>query len=330
MDSQTTVVVSDGPVAADGTTIQIAELVSRRLTLRMLSLGATMWQLFPTGLSPERSLCLFHEHPSDYAENRPYLGSFVGPVSNRIGGSNFEIDGTQYEVEPNEGRHHLHGGPNGFSRAHWDVTEIEGSGVRFELRRADGQDGYPGNLTVVNEWHLDGATLRNEWTATSDRATPVSPTNHSYWNLADRGDVLSHRVEIPASRVVAVDSELIPTGVLAPVGSLDARTAVGIGDLVAKHQPGVDQSYVLDRPGPIRLIGPDGVALTITTTLPAVQLYTGQYLEPGDTGGRYGPYAGVCLETQYLPDAINQAEFASPIAEANKPLVHSTTWEFAL
>lgn len=330
MASHTLVRRQLGPDDVDGQPIEIVELISPQLTVRMLSLGASLWQLFPTGSGPDESLCLFYESPADYAHNETYFGSYVGPVANRIGNSRFRIDDDEYRLEPNDGVHHLHGGPNGFSNRQWSVATDDSGVVRFELQRPDGEDGYPGNLTVVAEWTLDGARLTNRWTATSDRVTPVSLTNHSYWNLAATGDILDHRIEIPASSVVVADSELISTGELASVGTLDTRSSVRVGDLVAANEPGIDQSYVLDRPGPSVLSAPGGRSVTVTTTLPILHLYTGQKLLPASTDGRYGPFSGLCLETQHPPNAVNHPTLASPLVGPASPVEHVTTWEFAI
>lgn len=320
------------------------ELWNDRLAIRLLNLGATLWDIRAAdGLD---GLALALPTAEDYFTNPAYLGVSVGPVANRIAGATFTLDEQLYELQINEGPNQLHGGPTGFSHRLWDVETVPDADgatreARFSLHRPDGEGGYPGNLDVTVGYRLDGNRLRYRWTARTDAATPVSLTNHAYWNLAGGGTIADHELSVPAGRYVAVDDASLPTGSLPSVDgtAFDLQTPATLSTVIDRLDgDGVDHCYVLDEPAspaaaddPIVLAHPpSGRRLEITTTLPGVQVYTGQFLDGGERFGGYQRHGGLCLETQHLPDAVNQPSFPSCIVEPRQPVTHTTDYLFTL
>ena len=256
----------------------------------------------------------------------------------------FDLDGRRHRLEPNEGPNQLHGGPTGLSHKPWDAeTVVDDDGVtrevRFTLHRPDGEGGYPGNLGVMVAYRLEGSRLRYRWTASATTPTPVSLTNHAYWNLAGGGTITDHVLSVPAGHVVEVDHASLPTGSLPSVGgtAFDLRTPTRLGTVIERLDgAGVDHCYVLDDGGragrsPIGLSHPpSGRRLEITTTLPGVQVYTAQYLDGSRRFGGHRRHGGVCLETQHLPDAVNQSTFPSCIVMPGRPVEHITDYRFTL
>lgn len=322
------------------------ELHNDRLAVRLLNLGATLLAIRPADSADDRgdNLALALGSAEEYFGNAAYLGVTAGPVANRISGATFELNGRRCRLEPNEGPNQLHGGPTGFSHRPWEVETVPDDDgatreVRFSLHRPDGEGGYPGNLAVTVAFRLDGNRLRYEWTASTDAPTPVSLTNHAYWNLAGGGTIVDHVLSVPAGRIVEVDQASLPTGSLPAVADtpFDLRTSTRLGAVVDRLDgEGLDHCYVLDESDPdaatpiVLSHPPSGRRLEITTTLPGVQVYTGQYLDGSERFGGHPRHGGVCLETQHLPDAVNQPAFPSCIVEPGRPVTHTTDYVLTL
>lgn len=321
------------------------ELFNDRFAVRLLSLGATLWDIRPVEFEPARpGLCLSLTSAEDYFGNAAYLGVTAGPVANRIAGAGFQLDGRRHDLEPNEGPNQLHGGPTGFSHRPWNAETLSDDDgatreVRFGLRRPAGDGGYPGNLDVTVTYRLDGNRLRYRWTAITDTPTPVSLTNHAYWNLAGSGTIGDHLLTVPARRIVDIDGASLPTGSLPTVDgtAFDLRTPTTLATVIDQLDGGgLDHCYVLDesrqagRPPIVLSHPPSGRRLEITTTLPGVQVYTAQYLDGSDRYGGHRRHGGVCLETQHLPDAVNQPSFPSCIVEPGQSVTHTTDYVFTL
>ncbi|GGY84650.1 aldose epimerase family protein [Streptomyces nitrosporeus] len=261
------------------------------------------------------------------ADPGPYFGALVGRYANRIAGSSFELDGKRYHLAPNEGRNQVHGGPRGFDKRVWDAEEVP-DGVRLSLVAEDGEEGFPGRLAVSVAYTLDpGGALRISYRATAGAPTVVNLTNHTYWNLAgaDSGSALGHELRIAAGRITPVDGESIPTGETAPVDGtrFDFREAKPVG-------PGYDINYVLDAPGdaPVAELydAASGRALTVWTTEPGMQLYTGDHL-----GGRsFAACAGIALETQHFPDSPNRPAFPSTVLRPGEEFTSTTVYGFSV
>lgn len=283
------------------------------------------------------NIALGYADPADYLYDGPCLGKCPGRYANRIARGHLVVEGIEYKLAINNGPNALHGGPDGFQNRIWDAREIE-NGVEFTYTSADGEENYPGNLTVkaIYTWD-DSDTLILRFEAQTDKATVVNMTNHSYWNLngADSGTVLGHEMSIKADEWLPTDETLIPLPEApAPVEGtpMDFRTAKEIGrdinsDFAAlKYGKGYDNCWVIREWEPGRLMT-DAVVLTskesgrrlrIDTDQPGVQVYTGNWLagSPLNRSGKpYEDYDGVAIEAQGYPDAPNRADFPSQILQ---------------
>ncbi|HEY3861097.1 MAG TPA: aldose epimerase family protein [Verrucomicrobiae bacterium] len=263
-----------------------------------------------------------------YLALSPYLGALVGRYANRIAQAAFTVDGVKYNLAANNGPNALHGGRKGFDKAVWQAAPV-GTGARLVLSylSKDGEEGYPGNLSVEAAYSLtEDHGLRLDFTATTDKTTVVNLTQHAYFNLAGGGDVLGHEVQIDADRFTPVDATLIPTGELRPVAGtpFDFRQPMAIGarieqdDEQLKRGQGYDHNFVLNHPtGRLDVVARvrepgTGRVLEVLTTEPGVQLYTGNFLNgavKGKDGRVYGRRSGFCLEAQHFPDSPNQPAF---------------------
>jgi aldose 1-epimerase len=262
-----------------------------------------------------------------YLRRHPYFGALVGRVGNRIGGARFELDGRAYRLAANEGPNHLHGGIRGFDKALWRAEAgetSEGPALRLHHVSPDGEEGYPGRLEVEAIYTLtEENVLRLEITAKSDAATPVNILHHSYWNLSGKpgASVLDDELCLFAGAYTPMGPGLLPTGEIRPVAGtpFDFMQARPIGrDL---DGAGYDVNFVVD--GPPNQLRPvarlenaaSGRVMEVFANQPGVQLYTGIYLD-GSTSGKGVPhrrYAGLCLETQAFPDAINRADWRGQV-----------------
>ncbi len=245
-----------------------------------------------------------------YLQRHPYFGATVGRFCNRIANGKFSLDGQEYSLVTNNGPNHLHGGTIGFDKLVWQAEEIETAGevgVHLTLTSPDGQEGYPGTLTVHTEitWNTQ-SELKIVFRATTDKATVVNLTNHSYWNLAGagQGNVHEHELQLQCENYLAVDDTLIPTGEIVSVAGtpLDFREPHKIGERIDElpMTKGYDHCFVVVGPaGALRRCArvkdpASGRVMEVLTTQPGVQLYTGNHL-----GEPYGQHGGFCLETQH-------------------------------
>ena len=278
----------------------------------------------------------------------PFFGALIGRVGNRIGGGRFTLDGQAYRVGTNSGKHSLHGGFKGFNSVVWSAREAQnadGVGLVLAYLSADGEEGYPGNLSVEVTYTLTAdPALRIEYRATTDKPTPVNLTNHAYFNLAGSGagSVNDHILQLNAAETTVVDSELIPTGEVASVAgtAFDFRQPKRIGaDIRSGEQQvvygrGFDHNFILTRESDTgleraaRVYDPaSGRVLEAWTTEPAIQFYSGNFLDGtlvGSHGGLYRQGDAFCLETQHYPDTPNHANFP-PVVLRPGETYHTTT-----
>lgn len=281
-----------------------------------------------------------------YVNGHPYFGSTVGRFCNRIGNASFTIDGQQYDLVVNHGKHQLHGGKQNFAYQVWDAQTLETKdsvGIRMTLTSPDGDNGFPGTVTAVAEYTFNNAgELKIVYSATTDQPTHVNLTNHSYWNLGGVGSGTAryHVVAIEADRYLDVDDDLIPTGALNEVDGtpLDFRSPTTIDERVDRltSTKGYDHCFVVrGEAGTLRLAAkvtdPDsGRTLEIETTQPGVQLYTGNHLGGGDATAGAGQHDAFCLETQHYPDAPNKPEFPSTLLRPGETMQETTVHRFGI
>ena len=290
----------------------------------------------------------------DYLTRARYFGSIVGRYGNRIAGGRFTLDGSAVQLTINNGANHLHGGVRGFDRAIWRGEPFDretGSGVTFTYTSADGEEGYPGTLKTSVTYTLTRHNeLVLEYVATTDGATPINLTNHSYFNLAGRGlgDILQHQMTLHAGQYIPTDAGQIPTGEIASVTGtpFDFRTAVAIGgnidadDEQIRRGNGYDHTLVIDgwsddgsRSGDLRraahVADPvSGRTLDVATTEPGVQFYSGNNLVAERNG--FGRRTGFCLETQHFPDSPNHPAFPSTILRPGDIYRSKTVYSFGV
>lgn len=298
------------------------------LSAEIMTYGATLMALrTPDRAGQLENVALGFDTLEPYLAGTPYFGATVGRYANRIAGARFSLDGREYKLAANDGRNHIHGGVVGFDKAVWTARPIDvdtRAGVTLSHVSPDGDEGYPGELTVHVSYVLsDDDCLSIDYRVTTTKPTPVNLTHHSYFNLSAARDVTGHTLRINADHYTPVDADLIPTGDLAPVAGtpFDFRAARQIGacidedDAQLRLAGGYDHNYVLNKPTPDALAcaallsdPTSGRVLELWTTEPGLQFYSGNSLS-----GRFARRSGLCLEPQHFPNSPNEPRFPSTI-----------------
>ncbi|UED86656.1 aldose epimerase family protein [Streptomyces profundus] len=335
---------------ADGTEIQRWTLSAGGVRLGVLNFGGIVQSLeVPDRDGELANVSLGFGELGPYLGDSPYMGALIGRYGNRIAAGRFTLDGTEHQVPVNDGPNSLHGGTTGYDKRVWDVTPHGRSGLTLHYTSPDGEMGYPGELDVTVAYTLtDEGAFRIEYTATTDAPTVLNLTNHTYFNLAGEGSggIYDHKLSLNAGRFTPVDETLIPTGELASVGGtpFDFRRGKTIGeDIRESHQQilygqGFDHNFVLDKGGTAR---PERIAqvyergsgrlMTVSTTEPGVQFYSGNFLDGtlvGTSGRAYRQGDGLCLETQHFPDSPNQPDFPSTTLRPGETYRSTTVYAF--
>ena len=348
MQQPGTIVKTEFGVMPDSTKVSLYTLVNHSgITMKVTNYGGIITSLMvPDKNGKAEDIVLGYDSLSQYVANTPFFGALIGRYGNRIAKGKFALDGQEYMLALNDGPNHLHGGLKGFDKVVWEAEEFKtDSAVGIKLHRVsrDGEEGYPGNLDVSVTYTLnDNNTLVFDYTATTDKATPVNLTQHSYFNLAGNGDVKSHELMINAYKYTIVDSTLIPTGELRDVKGtpFDFTTAKPIGkDLeAAGGKPiGFDHNFILNAKSindlAAQVVEPtSGRMMEVYTDQPGIQFYTGNFLDgtiTGKSGKVYQQYSGFCLETQHFPDSPNQAAFPSTILKPGEKYHTTTIYRFS-
>lgn len=283
-------------------------------------------------------IVLGFETLDEYVQCPRYFGALIGRHANRIARGRFSLDGVEYQLPCNNGPNHLHGGFKGFDKRVWDVRESDNA-LHLTYFSKDGEEGYPGNLTAFVDYTLLDNELRVDYRATTDRATIVNLTNHSYFNLRGAGTILDHELMLNADHFTPVSEDLIPTGEIKAVEDtpMDFRHPKAIGSELANVAGGYDHNFVLnDWDGTLRLAARlhepvTGRTLEILTTEPGMQFYSGNFLDGsliGRNGVAYELYTGLCLEPQHFPDAPNHSNFPSTVLRPGEEYKQTTIYRF--
>ncbi|NTV81329.1 MAG: galactose mutarotase [Candidatus Aminicenantes bacterium] len=335
----------------DGAPVDIYTLKNEAgLEARVMTYGATLVSLkVPDRGGAFADVNLGFDTLAGYLGTHPYFGVIVGRYANRIAKARFNLNGVEYGLAPNNNGNTLHGGLRGFDKVVWTAEALQvaaGVGLRLTYLSKDMEEGFPGNLAVTVVYMVTNANeLTIDYEAVTDKATPVNLTNHAYWNLKGEGngDILGHVLRLEADRITAVDSaaNLIPTGEILPVTGtpFDFASPYAIGERIALVEGGYDHNFVLKSGGgtlglAARVEEPgSGRVLEIWTDQPAIQLYTGNFLDGtvvGKGGKAYRKHFGFCLETQHYPDSPNHPNFPSTILEPGRTYRTATVHMFSV
>ncbi len=309
------------------------------LSASILTYGAVIQQLRLAGF--DYSLVLGLESLDHYTRHSPYFGAVAGRVANRLSYGRFTLEGKTFQIDRNiEDTHTLHGGRNGFGVRNWTISEAADNFVELELFAPDGEMGFPGNLQVKCRYEIRPyATFRIELTAETDAPTPCNLAPHSYFNLDGTDDILSHHLEIDATKITVINERLLPTGELMAVKATPydfinfRQISTGRADGMMRF----DHNYCLSRESTdLRRVArlrslQSGIDMTLATTTPGLQFYDGAKIAVpviGIDGRMYRANSGLCLETQHWPDAPNQRDFPGIILRQGDFYQHITEYSF--
>ena len=277
-------------------------------------------------------------------KGNPYFGALIGRYGNRIGHAKFTLDGKTYTLPANDHGNTLHGGDKGYDKVVWNAEKQGDSSLKLTYSSKDGEQGFPGNLNVTVVYTLTADnSVKIDYSATTDKATPVNLTNHAYYNLSAGSDstVLDHEIQINADKYTPVDSLLIPTGQIADVKGtpFDFTTSKPIGKDIAQVKGGYDHNWVLNKTANnlekiVTLYHPkSGRMMEVYTTEPGIQFYTGNFLNGtlANTkgGAKYAQHGALCLETQHFPDSPNHPNFPSTILKPGETYKTTTVYKFS-
>lgn len=319
--------------------------------LKLSSFGARIiWIEVPDRNGKKENITFGFDTFDGMINGDPYFGSVVGRYANRIAKGKFTLDGVEYTLALNNGPNSLHGGPGGWHSVVWDGDEVRNSqspAVKFTYHSPDMEEGYPGNMHVeVTYTWTDKDEIIIDYLCTTDKKTVLNITNHAYFNLqgAGNGDILGHELMINASRFVAVDSTLIPTGELRPVEGtpFDFKTPHTVGERIEedydqlKLGKGYDHTFVLDNVNEVIATVYDpstGRFMEVFTDQPGVQFYCGNFLNGTLKGHGGKPYiyrSGLCLETGHYPDSPNHPDFPTTVLNPGETFKSRTVYRFSV
>ncbi len=335
----------------DGRGVDIFTLTNKNgVEVRIMSYGGIIVSIkVPDKQGRAGDVVLGFDNLEGYLKGHPYFGAIVGRYGNRIGNARFSLNGVEYKLAANNDQNHLHGGLTGFDKVIW-AAKIDGNTLELSYLSRDGEEGYPGNLSVKVRYTLtDRNELKIDYFATTDKDTVVNLTNHSYFNLAGQGsgDILKHRLSIEASSFTPVDSGMITTGEIKKVVGTpfdflkptEIGARVDADDQQLKFGRGYDHNWVINgKPGTLRLAArvdepSSGRQMEVWTTEPGVQFYIGNFLDGTLTGKENKVYKfryGFCLETQHFPDSPNKSSFPSTVLRKGASYKTTTIYKFSV
>lgn len=338
---------------ADGEAIDLYTLTNASgVEVTIMTYGGTVVSLkVPDRAGKMMDVVLGYDNLEGYLKSSPYFGCIVGRYGNRIAKGAFSLNGHQYTLAKNDGENTLHGGIKAFDKVVWQAKEVKsqtGVGLSLNYMSKDGEEGFPGNLSVTVVYRLTNKNeLKIDYSATTDKTTVINLTHHSYFNLAGEGSILDHEMMIDASRFTPVDNGLIPTGELRSVkgGPMDFMKPARIGARIDEQNEqlvlgkGYDHNWVLNNSaGRLALAArayepASGRVMEVYTTEPGIQFYTGNFLDgsiTGKGGQVYKKRYGFCLETQHFPDSPNKPSFPSTVLKPGRTYRSTTVYKFSV
>jgi aldose 1-epimerase len=330
----------------DGRPVELYKLTSTTgLEVDITNFGGIMTSIYaPDKNGIKESVIIGFDSIEPYLKARNFFGALIGRFGNRIAKGQFTLNDSTYQLSTNDGPNHLHGGTNGFDQQLWTAEPVNNPlapALKLTYQSKDGEEGYPGNLNATVVYSLKGDSLQIEYTATTDKATPVNLTNHAFYNLSGKDLILDHLLTINADRYTPVDSLLIPTGEMLPVKDtpFDFLKPHKIGARIDQVAGGYDHNYVLNHKKDnglnfaAQLEDPlSGRTMEIYTEEPGLQFYSGNFLNGSARSGDWvlNQYAALCLETQHFPDSPNQPGFPSTILEPGNTYHTKTVMVFGV
>ncbi len=339
-------------VTVNGAAVDLYQLTNAQgMQVKIITYGGIITSIrVPDSFGNMANVVLGYPTLSDYERlSDPYFGALIGRYANRLAKGKFTLDGKEYQLSVNDGLNTLHGGKTGFDKVVWNAVS-SAHGLTLSHRSPDGDNGFPGSLMVTVAYTLtDDNALHLEYSATTDQPTVVNLTNHAYFNLSGEGtrDIYDHILRINADHFTKSDSQLIPTGEIAPVEctALDFRVPKAIGTGVRSNDPqivaarGYDHNWVLNQTEPpslitaARLYDPhSGRILEVLTDQIGLQFYSGNFLTGvgyGSSGRSYRQSDGLALETQHYPDSPNRPEFPSTVLRPGETYRTTTIYKFS-
>lgn len=345
-------------VLCDGTKVNLWTISNGKMSFSVTEYGCTLTSIVVKNAKGTNTDCLLGFSTLEGFLNTKFcFGAVVGRFANRIGGASFTVDGVKYNLDKNDGPNTLHGGFEGYDKMMWTGKAVEtktGAGVKFTRLSPDGEQGFPGNVKLEVTYMLDAKNnLSCEYTAVSDKATPINITNHAYFNLAGKGTVEKHTAKFDSKYILEVNPKLIPTGKLAEVKgtAFDFNEEKEIGKDIKAVGVGYDHCYVTQaydkavkdgsaNPSDTKNMvyfgevkSPEtGIKMTVLTNLEGCQFYTGNYITGivGKNGTVYARHDAFCLETQAFPDTPNKADFPGCILAPGKKYKAKTVYNFSV
>jgi aldose 1-epimerase len=345
-----TVSKEDFGQTSDGRQITLYTLTnSNGLKAKIMNYGAILVSLeVPDRKGKLADITLGFDSLEGYLKVHPYFGAIVGRYANRIGKAQFALNGVLYKLAANNNENHLHGGIKGFDKVVWkyvdSAADDEKTWLKMSYISEDEEEGYPGNLACTVTYSLTKDNeLKINYEAETDKTTIVNLTNHAYFNLAGQGngDILGHELMINADNYTPVDEGLIPTGEIRRVANspMDFTSPMSIGSRIGQVEGGYDHNYVLNSEGGTLALCAEvyepttGRVMTIRTTEPGVQLYTGNFLDgtlTGKSGKVYKKHYAFCLETQHFPDSPNKPSFPTVVLQPGQKYTSESVYKFSV
>lgn len=336
----------------DGEQVSLFTLKSGKVGMKVTNYGARVVALcVPAKDGKPVDVSLGYNSIDEYVNNKEYFfGAAIGRYGNRIGDARFKLDSVEYTLAANDGKNHLHGGVKGYYDVVWKAKQLSESKIEFTYLSANGEEGYPGNLSITMTYELTPAgEFKIDYKATTDQKTVCNLTNHTYFNLSGEGSetINDHLLTFNADNFTPVDSTLITTGEILPVAGtpMDFSKATAIGERVdadfaqLKYGKGYDHNWVINKKGEgvelaATVVSPvTGIKLEVLTDQPGIQFYGGNFLDAVVSGKSGKPYvfrSAFCLETQHYPDSPNKPEFPSVVLEPGQTYTHTCIYKFSV